>query len=75
MNAAILLVTLLVRFPALRSFFAVTDSIHAIDSNTERKQEILGGIGSSISQAQIVFLTSSLVTVPLDTELDVTVLL
>jgi hypothetical protein len=67
----VLLPAVLVVLGANRTILSVRDSRDPVCGNAQIRQEILGRGGSPITQAEVILLTSSLVTVALDRELDV----
>src|SRR5581483_12185174 len=73
--APVLLPALLVGLGAERLLFAVADGLDAVGSNAGLHQGLLHGIGSVIAQRQVVLGGTALVTVPLNRELNVGVLL
>ena len=62
-GAAILLPAGFVGFGALRTLLAVADRLQPVGGNSELHQEILGGTGAAVAQAEIVFGRAALVAV------------
>ena len=53
----------LVGFGALRTLLAVADGLQTVGGNSELHQEVLGGTGAAVAQAQVVFGRAALVAV------------
>jgi|SoiMethySBSTD1v2_1073268.scaffolds.fasta_scaffold2029660_1 hypothetical protein len=64
MATAVLLVTGFVVLPAKRPIFAIGDNGQLFGTDAEFDQDILRGMGSFLSQDEIVIMTAPLVTMP-----------
>src|SRR5581483_9752200 len=70
-TAPVLLPALLVRLGAERFLLAVADRLDSAGIDSRRGQGVLYGIGTIVTQGQVVFRRAALVTVSLNREVDV----
>src|SRR5258707_4641708 len=66
MIAAVLLPAILVRLSALRLFLAVADGLDGVCTNTVPNQRLLGRVSTMLTQRQVVFGGTTVVTVALN---------
>src|SRR5579872_2862871 len=66
MGAPVLLPAGFVRFGALRPFFAVADGPQFVGGNPELHQEVLGGTGAAVSEAQVILRRAAFIAMPFD---------